>query len=71
MNTQAAIDHYGSPSALATAIGVSPAAISQWGEYPPPPKQLLMERLTEGAIKAEPGCLDKVIGLDKVQAKAA
>lgn len=56
---------------MADAIGATPAAISQWGEYPPPSKQLLLERLSNGALVAEPGCLDKIIGLDKVPPPAA
>ena len=66
MNTSTAIAHYGSLKALATALGVSSAAVCQWGEFPPDSKQLLIERITDGALKAEPGCLDRVIGFDRV-----
>ena len=66
MKTRQAIEHYGSTSALAEALGVTPAAISQWGDYPPDGKQLLIERLSIGALKAESGALDRIIGLGKV-----
>lgn len=62
MKTQQAIDHYGSATALADAIGVTLPAISQWDEFPPDKRQLQIERLTESALKAEPGCAERLLG---------
>lgn len=64
MRKQEAIDHFsGESSALADALGISPAAVSQWGEFPPDKRQLQIERLTGGTLKAEPGCLERLTGL--------
>jgi DNA-binding transcriptional regulator YdaS (Cro superfamily) len=54
MKTQAAIQHYGSQTALAAALGISQASVAVWGEIVPPLRQLQLERLTEGALKAAP-----------------
>lgn len=55
-----AIQHFGTQVALAAAIGVDQSTISKsWGEYPPPLRQLQLEALTGGALKAEPTILPK------------
>ena len=64
MKKQAAIDHAGSTGALAALLGIKSAAVSQWDEYPPDMRQLQIERLTSGALKAEPGCYARVVGLE-------
>lgn len=65
MKTQHAIDHYGSATALADALGVTLPAISQWTEFPPDKRQLQIERLTNGALKAEPECTERLLGIDR------
>jgi transcriptional repressor of cell division inhibition gene dicB len=66
MRTEAAIAHYVTAASLARALStiskISQAAISQWGEFPPDRRQLQLERLTNGALKAEPGCEERVLG---------
>lgn len=62
MKKQAAIDHFGGVGELATALKLTPAAISQWGEYPPPLRQLQIERIAP-ELKAEEGCMEAVLGL--------
>jgi DNA-binding transcriptional regulator YdaS (Cro superfamily) len=62
MKKQTALDYFKSTKALAEAASVNPSAISQWGEYPPDNRQLQIERVTLGALKAEPGCMDRVLG---------
>lgn len=64
MKTQAAIEHAGSTGALAALLGIKSAAVSQWDEYPPDKRQLQIERLTNGALRAEPGCYERVLGLE-------
>ncbi len=54
MTTQDAIAHYGTQLELARALGLSPAAVCQWGEYPPRLRQLELQDLTGGQLKAEP-----------------
>lgn len=55
MKTQEAIQHFGGRKIdLAKAIGVSPSAITQWGEVPPMLRQFQIERITGGKLKAQP-----------------
>lgn len=65
MQTQQAIDYFHTAKALADRLKVTQGAVSQWGEYPPPARQLQIERVTRKALRAEPGCLDRVLGLAK------
>lgn len=61
MKKQAAVDHFGGVSELAAALRLTPAAVSQWGEYPPPLRQLQIERIAL-ELKAEPDCMEAVLG---------
>jgi hypothetical protein len=60
MKTKEAVDYFKGTGLLAEALGLTPAAVSQWGEYPPDKRQLQIARIS--SLKAEPGCLDRVIG---------
>lgn len=60
MKTEDAIEHAGSAKALAELLGITPSAISQWGEEVPQPRvwQLMVLRpqwfpATESAEKAK------------------
>ena len=53
MTTEEAVKHYGSPPRLAEALGLTPEAIYQWGEYPPILRQFQLEVLTKRKLKAE------------------
>jgi len=48
-----AVQFFGSGVGLAKAIGVNKATISQWGDYPPYPRQFQIQVLTKGRLKAE------------------
>jgi len=50
-------------------LGISSGAISQWGDAVPIARQLQLERITLGALKAEPGCFDRLIGIEKMARK--
>lgn len=52
MKKAAAIAHFGSQVKLATAIGVSQAAISKWPDDVPELRAFQIERLTDGQLKA-------------------
>ncbi|WP_043530431.1 Cro/CI family transcriptional regulator [Litchfieldella xinjiangensis] len=55
MKTEDAIQHFGGKKIdLAKALGLSPSAITQWGETVPPLRQFQLERITDGKLKAEP-----------------
>lgn len=52
MNKSQAIEHFGSVTALAKALGVTYEAVRQWGEVPEL-RQYQLEHLTGGALKAD------------------
>jgi hypothetical protein len=64
MKTSDVVRHYGTQTAVAAALGIDQSSVSGWGEFPPDNRQLQIERLTHQALKAEPGCYDRVLGLD-------
>ena len=68
MKTSEVITYYGNQMAVAAAIRRSQSEVSRWGEFPPPDRQVLIQRLTRGKLKAEPGSLDRAIGLDRLKA---
>lgn len=53
MTTQEAAHYFGSRVKLAAALGITPAAITFWGERPPITRQYQIEVLSGGALKAE------------------
>lgn len=62
--------HFGTQTAAADALGMAQSSVASWGEYPPVSRQLLIERITLGALKAEPGSFERLIGLDQIQQSA-
>lgn len=70
MRTDEVIRHFVTQKGVADALGMSQPSVALWREYPPPARQLQLEMLTGGALKAEPGCLERVVGFDKLKAKA-
>lgn len=48
-----AVKHYGSPSALAKALGITLQAVGQWGDDVPELRQYQLEKLTGGKLKAD------------------
>lgn len=56
MRTADAIKHYKTQTALAAALGIDQSSISTWKEFPPALRQLQIEGLTGGELKAEPDC---------------
>jgi transcriptional repressor of cell division inhibition gene dicB len=61
MKTEQAIEYAGSPKALADLLGITPSAISQWGDEVPPARQFQIEQITEGKLKADPDCLERLL----------
>ena len=54
MTTDDAIDYCGgSASELARRLGISRQAIDNWGRWPPPGRQIQIEHMTGGALRAE------------------
>ncbi|WP_163836839.1 Cro/CI family transcriptional regulator [Spartinivicinus ruber] len=53
MNITQAINHFGNKVKLAKAIGVSPSAISKWGNTVPNSRAYQLQVITNGALKAD------------------
>lgn len=71
MTKDQAIKHFGTQVKLAAAIGCKQHTVSGWGEFPPDTRQLQIERASGGALKAEPGCIGRLIGLCEKTASVA
>ena len=67
MKTLDAIKHAGGTSALASMLGITPGAISQWGDTVPDARQLLIEKLTGGELVADESCIDRITGMSKLR----
>ena len=53
MKKKAAVSYFGSTVKLAEALGIAQPAISQWGKDVPPRRAFEIERITNGALKAD------------------
>jgi transcriptional repressor of cell division inhibition gene dicB len=56
MTKDEAVAHFGTQVLLARALGMSQGSVSLWGERPPEIRQLQIEALTGGKLKAGPEC---------------
>jgi DNA-binding transcriptional regulator YdaS (Cro superfamily) len=54
MKTKDAIRYFGTQDALAKALGIKQSAVGQWPERVPELRQLQLELLTKGELKADP-----------------
>ncbi|WP_270809068.1 Cro/CI family transcriptional regulator [Aeromonas sp. QDB08] len=54
MTTSNAVRYFGSKAAIARALGINKAAVSQWGETIPEGRAYQIEVLTGGKLKANP-----------------
>jgi hypothetical protein len=58
MTTQEAINWAGgTQELLAGKLGCAQSTVSGWGEYPVPFRQLQIQQLSGGKLRAEPGLL--------------
>jgi hypothetical protein len=71
MTKDQAVKHFGTQVLLAKALGMSQGSISLWKEYPPELRQLQLEALTAGKLRAEPECDKYRAPAGKPRAKAA
>lgn len=71
MRTADVVAYFKTQAAVAEALNIRQPSVAEWGDYPPDARQVLIEKITKGALRAEPGCLDRVLGLDKVKEKRA
>lgn len=63
MKTADVLEHFTTQEAVAAALGIKQPSVAGWGEYPPDKRQLQLERITKRALRAEPGCKERLIGL--------
>lgn len=57
MKTSDVIKHFGSQYAVAEALGIKQPSVAGWKKpYPPELRQLQIEAVTGGKLKAEPDC---------------
>lgn len=54
MLTAAAVTYFGSQRALADALGIRQPSIADWGDTVPPLRQIQIERITQGKLRAAP-----------------
>lgn len=55
MKTADAIRHFGNVAKLADALGITPQAVYDWGEFLPRGRAFELQVLTEGALKVDGG----------------
>ena len=53
VKTNDAINFFGSESALAKALGIKPSSVYDWRDVVPDLRQLQLESLTHGELKAD------------------
>lgn len=58
MLTKDAIAYFGSQAKLARALGIKQQSVADWRDEVPDVQQLKLERITGGALKADPSILD-------------
>lgn len=49
-----AVKHFGTALALARALGISSASVSEWGEYVPEGRAYQLQVMTAGALRVDP-----------------
>ena len=59
MDMSTVVAWYGSKAAVARALGVSAVAVTRWKDDVPPLRQLQLERMTKGALRADDSILDR------------
>lgn len=58
MRTDEAVKHFGTQQALAKALGIAQSSVAGWGETPPAIRQLQLERITQGVLRANGDILE-------------
>jgi DNA-binding transcriptional regulator YdaS (Cro superfamily) len=66
MKTSDVLAHYGNQRLTAKALGCTQAAVAQWKKAgsPPPLRQLEIENLTGGKLKASEACARYRVGIE-------
>jgi predicted XRE-type DNA-binding protein len=56
MTKDEVVKHFGSQAAVATALGIRQPSVAEWSDPLPELRQLEIERLTEGKLRAGHEC---------------
>ena len=56
MNKTAAIEFFGTQTAVAEALGIGQSSVAEWEEEIPALRQIQLERASRGKLKADPSC---------------
>ena len=62
MKTSDVFAFFETQTKAAEALGMAQSSVAGWGEYPPELRQIQLERITGGKLKAEPSCYGPVNG---------
>jgi transcriptional repressor of cell division inhibition gene dicB len=57
MRTDEVVKYFGSQAAVARALNIKPPSVADWGEFVPPLRQLQIEALTDGKLRADTSIL--------------
>lgn len=68
MKKKDAIAYFKTPGGVAVAAGISPAAVSQWGENVPLGTAALLEKATNGKLRLDPACYRRKIPIETHEA---
>jgi len=58
MLTKDVIEHFGSQAKVAEALGIKQSSVAEWGRRPPALRQIQIEQLVGGKLKAHRSCFD-------------
>lgn len=56
MTSEQVFKHFKGKARAAVALGIKVPSVYGWGRYPPKLRQLQVERITGGKLKAEANC---------------
>lgn len=54
MTKDEAVSHFQTQKGVADALGIKQSSVAEWGECPPPLRQLQLHRITRGGLTADP-----------------
>ena len=63
MKTSEVLSFYKTQKAIASALGIKQPSVCGWGEYPPDKRQIQIEAITGGELKAERSCFASLLGI--------
>lgn len=71
MTKKEAVDFYVTQIALAKALDITQSTVAGWGDYPPDIRQVQLEMITGGKLKAEPECFGAAVTVRPIRLATA